>query len=80
MTRVSLAEAKSHFSALVARAESGETIIITRRGKTVATLAPPEPAQQPIDVNALRAATARIRPQSIDAGEFVRSLRNTDRY
>jgi prevent-host-death family protein len=80
MTRISLAEAKSHFSALIARAEAGETIIITRRGKTVATLAPPEPSAQPIDVNALRAATASIRPQPVGAGELVRAMRDSDRY
>ncbi|MBU6164895.1 MAG: type II toxin-antitoxin system prevent-host-death family antitoxin [Alphaproteobacteria bacterium] len=80
MAHVSLAEAKSQLSALVARAERGETITITRRGKTVATLNPAEPQRQPIDVEALRAATAQIRPQPSGAGDFVRAMRDSDRF
>jgi prevent-host-death family protein len=37
---VPLAEAKNHLSALVARAEQGEEIAITRRGVPVARLVP----------------------------------------
>lgn len=37
--------AKSQFSRLLARAEAGEEIVITRRGKPVARLVPPEPAR-----------------------------------
>jgi prevent-host-death family protein len=36
MPRVSIAEAKAGFAELVARAEAGERIIITRHGKPVA--------------------------------------------
>ena len=38
MVEVNLAEAKAHLSELVARAEAGETIQISRRGKPVAQL------------------------------------------
>ena len=38
MSEVNLAEAKAHLSALVARAEAGETVSITRRGIPVARL------------------------------------------
>jgi antitoxin (DNA-binding transcriptional repressor) of toxin-antitoxin stability system len=34
-------EARTHFSALLERAENGERIQITRHGKVVAVLAPP---------------------------------------
>jgi prevent-host-death family protein len=40
MADVSIAEAKAHFSELVDRAEAGETVRITRRGKPVARLVP----------------------------------------
>jgi prevent-host-death family protein len=37
---ISVVEAKSHFSALLAHAEAGEEIEVTRRGKVVARLVP----------------------------------------
>jgi prevent-host-death family protein len=46
-TTVSVAQAKSRFAALVARAEAGETIIVTRSGRAVACLGP-LPRRQPI--------------------------------
>ena len=39
-SRVSATQAKANFSALVARAERGEEIVITRNGRAVARLAP----------------------------------------
>jgi prevent-host-death family protein len=44
---VSVAQAKSRFAALVARAEAGEKIIVTRSGRAVACLGP-LPGRQPI--------------------------------
>jgi len=44
---VSVAQAKSQFAALVARAEAGEKIIVTRNGRPVACLGP-LPGRQPI--------------------------------
>jgi prevent-host-death family protein len=46
-TTVSVAQAKSRFAALVARAEAGETIVVTRSGRAVARLGP-LPRRQPI--------------------------------
>jgi len=46
-TTVSVAQAKSQFAALVARAEAGETIVVTRSGRAVACLGP-FPKRQPI--------------------------------
>ena len=46
-TTVSVAQAKSQFAALVARAEAGECIVVTRRGRAVACLGP-LPKRQPI--------------------------------
>ena len=39
-TQVSIADAKASFAALVARAEAGERIVVTRNGRPVACLAP----------------------------------------
>jgi prevent-host-death family protein len=52
-TSVSVGQAKSRFAALVARAEAGETIVVTRRGREVACLGP-LPGRQPINYGELR--------------------------
>lgn len=52
-TTVSVAEAKSRFAALVARAEAGEKIVVTRNGRAVACLGP-LPRRQPIKYGELR--------------------------
>jgi prevent-host-death family protein len=46
-TTVSVAKAKSQFAALIARAEAGEKITVTRSGRAVACLGP-LPGRQPI--------------------------------
>jgi prevent-host-death family protein len=80
MTDVTLADAKARLSELVDRAAAGEGVLITRRGKPVARLVPATPARKPIDVEALRALTATMKPQSEGAAETVRAMRDSDRY
>ena len=43
MKNVTVVEAKSHFSALLAEVEAGEEIAVTRHGKVVAWLVPDHP-------------------------------------
>jgi len=50
---VSVAQAKSQFAALVARAEAGEKIVVTRSGRAVACLGP-LPERKPIKYGDLR--------------------------
>jgi len=50
---VSIAQAKAGFAALVARAEAGERIIVTRSGRPVACLGP-LPAKKPVVYGDLR--------------------------
>ncbi|MBS4095360.1 MAG: type II toxin-antitoxin system prevent-host-death family antitoxin [Sulfuricella sp.] len=56
MKTTNTADAKSHFSALLAGVEAGEEVVIMRRGKPVARLIP-EPVEAPraFDLAALRA-------------------------
>lgn len=55
MKTSNVAEAKSHFSALLAGVEAGEAVLITRRGKPVARLIPEHAdTVQPFDLVALR--------------------------
>jgi prevent-host-death family protein len=75
---VNVAEAKAHLSELVARAEAGETIQISRRGKPVAQLTSLTPARAPIDVAALRALTDSMPDCGVDS--TVLTMRDEARY
>ena len=80
MRTVSIAEAKAHLSKLVEQAEAGDPVCITRRGKPVAQIIAAERKRKPIDIDALRALTDKMPMQSESAGDFVRRMRDTDRY
>ena len=80
METISLADAKAHLSALVDRAEAGETICITRRGKPVGRLIPVETPRQPFDFEELRRHAATISYQEESAGDFMRRMRDETRY
>lgn len=80
MDAYNLAEAKANLSDLVARAEAGETVEIMRRGKPVARLTPIVEPKKALDINMLRALTEGMTMQTQSAGDFVREMRDTDRY
>mgnify|MGYP000445096203 CR=1 FL=1 len=80
MDPVNLADAKARLSELVDRVEAGETVEIRRRGKTVARLVPAPAPRQPLDIQALRKLTASMPYQKQSAGDFVRAMRDDDRY
>jgi prevent-host-death family protein len=50
MKSIGLFEAKSHFSALILEVESGESIIVTKKGKPVARIVPFAEAAQPREI------------------------------
>jgi prevent-host-death family protein len=77
---ISLADAKAHLSELVDRAQAGESIAITRRGKPVAPLTAVPGQRKPIDTALLGSLTATMPPQSQSAADLVRSMRDGDRY
>ena len=58
MTEIGAFEAKNKLSELLDRVERGEHVVITRRGKPVAKLVPPEGTR---DLEKARAAARRIR-------------------
>ena len=80
MNTISLEEAKARLSALIDRVAARETVAVTRRGKEVAILSPPERRLKRIDVEALRAISDSTPAQSESAGDFVRRMRDEDRY
>ncbi len=78
MAHVNLAEAKAHLSELVARAEAGEAIQISRRGKVVAQLTRADQPRKPIDVAALRTMVETM-PESA-ADSVLPAMREEARY
>ncbi len=80
MRSISLAEAKAHLSAVLDQVEAGELVEITRRGKPVARIAGIVAPRKPIDVAKLKALTDSMTPSPISAGEFVRAMRDDERY
>lgn len=80
MKTVTLSQAKAHLSELVERAAAGETVCITRRGKPIAQLSQARSPRKRIDIAALRALTDKMQMQPESAGEFMRRMRDEDRY
>jgi prevent-host-death family protein len=80
MGSISLADAKAHLSELIDRVEGGESMCITRRGVPVAQLTPVAKPKKPIDWAALKALTDSMPMQTESAGDFIRRMRDDDRY
>jgi prevent-host-death family protein len=80
MGAISLADAKAMLSELVDRAEAGETIEITRRGKPVARLTAVAKPRKRVRLSELQALTKGMPLQSESAADLVRSMRDSDRY
>ena len=74
MGAMNLADAKAHLSELVSRAESGEEIIIMRRGAAVAKLIPVATRKKALrSLRAFRASMPKARKPSV---ELIRQLRD----
>ncbi len=71
MDEVGLFEAKNRLSELVDRAERGEEVVITRRGKAVAKLVP---AGELSKQQRSRHAVQRIRKRALQAAQDIRNL------
>jgi prevent-host-death family protein len=74
---VSLVEAKASLSELVSRAESGETILITRYGQPAAKLVPVREVKQPL--RSMAAFRKTIPPTGISSVELIRGMHNEER-
>ncbi len=80
MRTVNLADAKAQLSELVADAAAGETVRILHRGKPVAQLTAIARPRKPIDIEALRELADSMPAQEDTAGEYIRRMRDEDRY
>ena len=80
MKQINLADAKAHLSELVTQAAAGEPVCIMRRGKPVAQLTAVDVRLKPIDPSALRVITDAMPMQPEGARDFVRRMRDDERY
>jgi prevent-host-death family protein len=78
--RVTLADAKAHLSRLVEEAAAGQPVCITRRGKAVAQITAVDTPRKRIDPAALRAITDAMPIQPESARDFIRRMRDDDRF
>jgi prevent-host-death family protein len=78
MQTFTVAEAKAQLSRLIAIVEAGEEVTITKRGKVVARIVQ-HPSQRQ-KMQSMAALRATMPFQTEPAGEFIRRLRDTDRY
>lgn len=76
MSTRTIAEAKAHLSELPARVESGEELVVTRRGRPVAQLSPIRPGERPPDWQAIRACRDSMPAMETSATDLVREMRN----
>jgi prevent-host-death family protein len=76
----SVAEAKAHLSELLDRVEQGEEIVITRRGKPVAKVSGVQRKLEPIDWDEIDRIRESMPFQEESAGDFIRRMRDEDRY
>jgi len=76
MSTFSVAEAKTHLSQLLERAEKGEEVAITRRGEPIARLAPIGTAKPGIDFARLRALRAAMPKAKTPAHKLIRKMRD----
>ena len=80
MRTINLAEAKARLSELVSEAATGDTVEILRRGKPVAQLSAARKRLKRIDAAALKKLTDSMPRQRQSAGDFVREMRDSERY
>lgn len=77
--QVSVAEAKAHLSEILDRVEAGEEVVITRRGRAIARLRA-EASSKRKPLPSLAEFRAQMAVAKIPAGEFIRKMRDEDRY
>ncbi|MGF1549904.1 MAG: type II toxin-antitoxin system Phd/YefM family antitoxin [Sphingomonadaceae bacterium] len=76
MESYNIAEAKARFSELIDRAAEGEEIQISKRGEPRVRLVAVDRPKKPIDVEALRALTAKMKKSKIGGVEILREMRD----
>lgn len=80
MRTMTLAETKTHLSAVVDQVQAGEEIVITRRGHPVARIIPERGGAERDPVALAEELRAIVLAQPMADGNSVTAMRETDRY
>jgi prevent-host-death family protein len=73
---VSVAQAKARLSEILARVESGEEVVITRRGKPVARVCPERRPKKALDLRAIDRVRGSLPRAKVSSAELIRQLRD----
>jgi prevent-host-death family protein len=76
MKKVSVVQAKAHFSELLAKVESGREVLITRRGAPVARLSGVERVKKPLRLEAIDTFRASLKPTRERSADLIRRMRD----
>lgn len=76
MRMVSVAEAKSHLSAILVRVENGEQIMITRHGQAIAKIVQATPEKKSIDFSKIDLFRKQL-PVSSSSASLIRKMRDS---
>jgi antitoxin (DNA-binding transcriptional repressor) of toxin-antitoxin stability system len=79
-SRINLADAKARLSELTELADQGETIVITRHGRPVAQLTKPNAKRHPLRLDDLQRVTKSQPRQRKSAAQFIRHMRDAERF
>ncbi len=79
MLRVNLAEAKARLSELLDKVETGEEVIITRRGREIARIRGVAVQKKPVPVDELEAFRATMPRMRTSSAKLLRQLRDEGR-
>lgn len=77
MNAINVAEGKARFSELIARAEAGEEVIVSRRGKPVVRLVAVEAPQEKFDLEAIWAEVQKMPMSNVDSVNIIREMRDS---
>jgi len=80
MNTVSVAEAKAHLSELLNQVETGEEIVITRRGRPVARISPEKKPLNPLPLPSLAEFRASQLDSQTSSLDILLALRQEARY
>jgi prevent-host-death family protein len=74
--KVSVVEIKARFSEILAQVAAGSEVVITRRGLPVARMSALEPHRQPMDLRAVDAFRATMKPLRRHSATLIRKMRD----